>query len=97
MSIVISQNGSEAVIRVTGAFDGEAAAKLRAIILGASPAVTTSVTVDLTQAREISDIALAAIVSARRNSAVQLRIRGLTHRHDRMLHLLAGEEGSAAE
>jgi anti-anti-sigma regulatory factor len=97
MSLGITNHGGETVIVVTGVFDGEAAAKLRAMFLASSASAPTSVVIDFSRAREITDIALAALVDARRKGSVQLRIRGLSERHNRMLRFLSPDGDALGE
>jgi hypothetical protein len=90
VSFRISYEGGEAVIRVDGLFDAEAAAKLRAILRAESALPAPSAIIDFNKARDISDIALAALVElALPGAPVQVRMRGLAARHSRMMRLLA--------
>ena len=93
MSIGITHDGSETVIVVNDVFDGEAAAKLRAMFMASPASARTSIVIDFTQAREITAIALAALEDARRKDLVQLRFRGLPQRHHRLLRFLSSGDG----
>ena len=89
MSIGITHDGSETVIVVNDVFDGEAAAKLRAMFMASPASARTSIVIDFTQAREITAIALAALEDARRKGLVRFRFRGLPRRHHRLLRFLS--------
>jgi hypothetical protein len=87
VAIEVTHRGEETVIAVSGVFDAQAAAKLRALF--ARPRMADGVVIDFSRAREITDVALASLLEGQRTHAVRLRIRGLSQRHDRMLRFLS--------
>jgi anti-anti-sigma regulatory factor len=97
VSFEITHDAGEAVIHITGLFDAEAAAKLRSIFMSQSTSPSTQAVIDFTKARDITDIALAALLGVMRDDRLQVRTRGLTARHNRMLRFLSsGNEEVAA-
>lgn len=85
----LTHNAKETVIAVDGVFDGEAAAKLCALLVDARLPTPAVVVIDLGGALEVSCIALAALLEAKRKDSVEVQIRGLAHRHGRVLNLPA--------
>jgi hypothetical protein len=90
----LAQNAGETVFEVDGVFDGEAAAKLCALLAEAPPSTLRSVVLDFSRAREVTYIALAALLDEKRREARSVRIRGLASRQRRVLRFLAPEEAS---
>ncbi len=91
MPLHVTYENRVAVIQIEGAFDADRAAKVRALVMSSAPDVTSNVVIDLSKAREVSDVALAAVldlVGARQRGGL-VSFRGLTDRHTRMLRLLA--------
>jgi anti-anti-sigma regulatory factor len=89
VAIEVTDEGGETVIAISGVFDGDAASKLRALFTRHPIGDRSGVVVDFTRAREITDVGLAALVDGQRTHEVQLRIRGLSQRHNRMLRFLS--------
>lgn len=82
------------MIAVDGVFDGEAAAKLCALLVDTSFPAPATVVIDFSQAREVTYIALAALLNAPRKEAVRLKVRGLAQRHHRIVRFLASDGSS---
>ncbi len=93
MSVGITRNGDECIISVSGVFDAKAASKLQVVLPSSTAPV--NVVIDFSKAREITDTGLAALLETMRGSSAQVRARGLSHRHHRMLRLLSPERDRA--
>ncbi len=79
----------ETVIRVTGVFDRDSAARLRGALTSAWASEPGTVLIDFSLTQEVSDVALAAMLNPLRGGDVRLRFRGLTQRQRQLIRLLA--------
>lgn len=83
----MKQGGTELFLRIDGAFDVDAAMRVREMVVGAVPG--TSVWVDVSEARECHDAAVAVLAdAAARRRSVTVGVRGLGPHQLRMLRYL---------
>ena len=95
VSFRITCDAGQSVIHVEGPFEVEGASKLRALLMSQRTSNSTRAVIDFTRARDITDIALAAVVEMVRDERLRVRPRGLSARHSRMLRFLSGDSNEA--
>ncbi len=91
MTVEVSRDTGRTVITLTATFDGDAAARLRSLLRSGMPADrNSSIVVDFTRVREVSPVALAALVEDFGQLRSRVRFRGLSMHANRILtHLMA--------
>ncbi len=91
MSIVVARRDGEAIIAVRGSLDAETGSKLLDLLHHVLPIEEASaVIIDLTHARDVAPLALAALV-ADGEAWTRVRLRGLSQHSHRILRHLAAE------
>jgi anti-anti-sigma regulatory factor len=92
MGFEVFSDAGGTIIRVAGTFDGDTAARLRGLLARVvADHHVKSIVVDLGMAREVTPLALAALVDDSEALRAKVRFRGLTRHAARILSHLAPE------